>query len=189
MGLQRGWCPCFYFGRLQNTFPRNWNAETRALCSHQLDFFHAPLSCVSIAPAMGSALSLCRVTFCLSIQPPLFLDFHGTSLAKNSVECNLILPLQTSPGYKRCPVKSPYHPLLGVLIRVTLIYFMKFQLIVFIPTIKCPPIQATLSLHFISPPPDPSTYHPYLFSIYPKLYFTCPSHRDLCFPNKTLLFI
>lgn len=50
----------------------------------------------------------------------LFGDCQGTPLANKSIDCNLVLPLEVSPGYKRWPVVI-LNPLLGVLIRNTFI--------------------------------------------------------------------
>lgn len=38
----------------------------------------------------GPTVSLQRGSFCLSVQLGLFVDFHGSPLANNSTECNLV---------------------------------------------------------------------------------------------------
>lgn len=55
------------------------------------------------------------------------LVFHGTTLATNSIECNLVPELETLFN-KRSPIGTLCPPLLGDLTRATLIYFWKFPL-------------------------------------------------------------
>ena len=85
------------------------------------------MSAVDVVLGNGAQLSV-RGELHFNIQPGLLGDFHKTPLVNNSCECNLDLPLEDLPGYKRWPIEIPYLSSLGVRLRITFLDFRKFPL-------------------------------------------------------------
>lgn len=90
-------------------------------------------------------------------QLELFGNFHGISLAHNSIQYNPILVWKASFGDKRQPDGIPFLSLFGSFIRLAFLYFRMFQLYsVSIPALKCyliPDVSPQISsLNPISPP-------------------------------------
>lgn len=89
-------------------------------------------------------ISLQRATLWLSSSWSCLGISLETLLGNNSIECDPVLPLETSPGSKRWPVEVPQPPLLGVLVGIT---FIDFPALEFHTTFKKPTNSSHVCLH------------------------------------------
>lgn len=97
------WCLSSSFSSLQSTLPcqRDCSLGVRAPCRDQMTSPRS-MSCVGVFLKNETPLSICREQLVVLTIAWIsrFGDFQSTSLFNNSIELNLVLPLEALPGHK-----------------------------------------------------------------------------------------